>query len=408
MEKSKFLRKQPGDDVPYIRVGVNYFKRIQKENRYGIKYWDLKEWKKDEIRLDYGAEYLKNIPKYDDFVIIPNNISYCQKRGNCFNLYKEFSHTPTPGTWDWTNILLEHIFDDQYYLGLRYLQMLYLHPERMAPILVLVSKVRQTGKTTFINWLNMIFGGNVANISPKDLVNGFNSIYATSNIIAVEETLIDKDQTIEDIKALSTQKQLTINPKYVNQYRLPFFGKIILTSNNEEKFARIDEEEIRFFVRKVGLPKHTNHSIEDDLLKEIPAFLHYLTTLPPIDFSTDRTGFTPNELNNEYLRSVKDESKSWLYKELMEHFESEFLNDCQNDEYFFADPKGIKERYYRNNNQVTLPYIRTVLKDQMKMIPSEKAEWQTPFKDQTGKTARFYKFYRDQFVKHNGLTDKPF
>jgi hypothetical protein len=93
------------------------------------------------------------------------------------------------------------------------------------PILVMVSKERQTGKTTFLNWLNMVFGDNMANISPDDLINGFNSTYASSNIIAVEETLIEKAITVEKIKALATQKFISVNQKFITQYRMPFFGK---------------------------------------------------------------------------------------------------------------------------------------------------------------------------------------
>jgi len=385
------------EEMPYIRVGTDYYKRINKIDRFGIARIELKVWKKDEIKQDHGKSYLETIPKFDDFDIEPNNFEYTPIVRNCYNLYKEFSHKPEQGKFVWTERLIQHVFGDQYPLGLRYLQAIYLHPKRLLPILVLVSKERQTGKTTFINWLNMIFGANMVNINPEDLTSAFNSTYATSNIIAVEETLIEKSVTVEKLKALATGKFLSVNQKFVNPYKVPFFGKIILASNNEEKFARIDEEEIRFFVRKLGRPKFTNHNIEDDLVNEIPAFLHYLTTLPPVDWSRDRSGFTPDELENDQLTQVKRESKSWLYKEIVE-LVCQFFLDNQGMTEFDAVPRDLKLKFFNANNRVEIAYIRSVLKNEFNMQP-EKNQRYVPFgigfETSTGTP---YRFYRRDFV----------
>ena len=244
-KKSDFVKPEES----YIRVGVDYFKVLEKPDRFGITHRELKRWKKDEITLDYGKKFLENVAKYDDFIMIPNNLEYTTYEGQYYNLYSEFPHTPKPGKCEWSKFLIDHIFGSQAELGMRYMKALYLHPDRMLPILVLVSKERQTGKTTFINWLNMIFGANLVLINPDDLVNSFNASYAIANIIAVEETLIEKSLTVEKLKSLATGKFINVNQKYVSQYKMPFYGKIILASNNEDKFARIDEEEIRFFVR---------------------------------------------------------------------------------------------------------------------------------------------------------------
>lgn len=367
------------EESDYIRVGTDYYKKIRKSDRFGIVQLELKPWRKDEIKQDNGAAYLKKIPLYDDFTILPNNVEYHPIFENCYNLYKEFTHKPAQGSWHWTGILVKHVFGDQYELGLRYLQALYLFPKRNLPILVLVSKERQTGKTTFINWLNMIFGNNMVNINPEDLTSQFNGSYATSNIIAVEETLIEKSVTVEKLKALATGKFISVNNKFVNPYKVPFYGKIILASNNEEKFARIDDEEIRFFVRKLGKPTHSNHSIEDDMVTEIPAFLHYLTTLQPIDWSKDRSGFTPDELVNDSLLRVKQESKSSLFKEMHELISEHFLNDGQSVDEFYATPTDIKTKWFEKNGRIDVQYIIHVLKNEMNLLPAIKAERYLPF-----------------------------
>lgn len=368
----------PAEPTDYIRVGADYFKRIVKQDRWGIQRAELKAWKKDEIKLDHGKQFLEQIPRFDDFCIVPSNTDYVATVDNCYNLYRPFAHRPEPGAWHWSGILMRHIFGNQYQLGMRYMQALYLHPYRMLPILVLVSRERQTGKTTFINWLSMIFGSNVAMINPEDLTSSFNSSYATANIIAVEETLLEKSVTVEKLKALATGKYLSVNQKFVQPYRVPFFGKIILASNNEEKFARIDQEEVRFFVRKVPPPTDYNHNIEADLQREIPAFLHHLSSLPPIDWSVDRSGFRPDELANEQLTVVKDESHSWLFKDLRHLFAELFLNHPLGAKEVQFTPTDIKMMWYRNNSKVDINYIASVLRNEFKLSPSVAVRYQ-PF-----------------------------
>lgn len=387
------------EEIPYVRVGTDYFKMIYKADRFGVVRGELKAWKKEEIKQDHGAAHINNIPKFDDYTIEPNNFSYRPVINNCYNLYREFSHKPAKGKWYWTEILIRHIFGEQYALGIRYLQALYLHPDRMLPIIVLVSRERQTGKTTFLNWLNMIFGANMVMISPEDLTNSFNHQYATSNLIAIEETLIEKSITVEKLKSLATGKFISVNQKWVQQYKIPFYGKIILASNNEDKFARIDEEEIRFFVRKVGKPTNMNHNIEEDLAKEIPAFLHYLTTLLPIDWSKDRSGFTPDELANDTLRNVKEESKNWLYKELVE-----LITDCFNnnsDEELYAIPTDIKNKWFSHNSRADIAYIRTVIKNDLKLTPEPMMKYLPlgGFGYDSKRTGTPFKFLRKSFTK---------
>ncbi len=378
------------EEVPYIRIGVDFFKKIKKTDRFGLSRTELKPWKIDAIKQDHGKAILDKIAHFDDFTILPDNLNFSPIVNNCYNLYRPFTHKPSLGSWDWTEVLIRHIFGEQYELGLRYLQILYLHPDRLMPILVMVSRERQTGKTTFVNWLSMIFGDNMAIISPDDLINGFNSTYASSNIIAVEETFIEKAITVEKLKSLATQKFISVNQKFVSQYRMPFFGKIILTSNNEDKFARIDEEEIRFFIRKVSIPSITNHNIEADMVKEIPAFLHYLTILPPVDFSRDRSGFTPAELSNTSLLDVKKESKSSLYKALVMLFEDMFMNELRAQDEFYADVKSIKSKFFANDPRIDLPYIRTVLKNEFNIVPVPDSIYFNPFVNDPPKTGRPY------------------
>lgn len=371
--------------IPYIRVGCDYFKKVESVDRYGIIKQQIRGWKKDTIKDDFEKEYLKQIPKYDFFYTEPDNLNYKPSFRNGYNLYYPFQHIEKMGDFKWSHILMEQIFGDQIGLGYRLMQCYYLHPNRMMPILVLVSKLRQTGKSTFLNWLTMIFGDNTVMVNSEDLKNSFNSLYITASWIFVEETLIEGNATVEKLKMMATAKTASVNQKFVAQYQIPFYGKFILTSNHEDKFAKIDQEEIRFFVRNLGMPKHTNHYIEDDLKNEIPAFLHHLSHLPDVDFSIGRVPFTTEELKNDSLDKVKNESRPGLYKDLRMRFEDSFNNENAGKPFFLCNALDIKNRWYSHNNQIEPNYIRKILKDEF-MLKAELMQKYYPFNIEYTKT----------------------
>jgi hypothetical protein len=245
----------------------------------------------------------------------------------------------------------------------------------------------------------MLFGSNAAVISSSDFGSIFNGHYATKNIVIIEETLFDKKLTIEKLKALATQKQLSVNRKNIDQFNLEFFGKIILTSNYEDKFAQVNPEETRFFVRKLGIPEFKNQTIEKDLLAEIPAFLHYLKGLPPISENIDRSGFTSEELKNTNLKAVVEESRSGLYKELeiliIEYFENHDINA------FFASAIDVKKQFFSYDNSIPANYIRRVLNQEFEMEITVK-QWYVPFEETTSmrKNGTPFLFKRENFCEN--------
>jgi hypothetical protein len=389
------------EEIPYIRVGTDYFKVFPKTDRYGITRKTIKPWKKDEIKQDHGPQLLRQIHRFDDFCIEPNNISYSQSVNQCYNLYAAFSHTPHPVTVSERDIpvsigVVRHIFGEQYVLGLKYMKLLYESPTQALPILCLISEKRKTGKTTFINWLNIIFGDNFTQINPEDLTNDFNSSYATKNLITIEETLIDKITSIEKLKALSTRKMISVNQKHVAHYMIPFFSKIILATNKEKDFMRIDSEEIRFWVRKVSSIATENTSIEQQLTYEIPKFLRFLTQLPAVAIET-RMVFTPQELENDALKDVKLESRSGLHKELEMLINAHFLSNASLKQ-FYATAKDLKDEWFKSNNQISGSYVFKVLRDEMKLQLTKMMKYAPMGGDpMVTKTGRPFLFKRELF-----------
>jgi hypothetical protein len=144
-------------------------------------------WSYETLRQDYGKNNLPEIEKYNGFCIIPDHINYRQVHGTYLNQYEPINHIPCQGEFPHIRSFLEHIFGEQIGLGLDYLQILYSRPTQMLPILLLVSNERNTGKTTFLRFLKMIFGKNATFNTNEDFRSQFNADWAHRLLVLVKE-----------------------------------------------------------------------------------------------------------------------------------------------------------------------------------------------------------------------------
>ena len=404
------LYKHMNHEINYIRVGVKYYKIISKTDRYNIKRDELKLWEKTIINDDLGRSFLYDIPKFNDFTIVPDNKTYERVIGKNYNLYAPFPHIPASKKdydsdlgWVWIRTLLQHIFGEQYELGLKYMKILYEKPKQALPILVLISTERETGKTTFVDFLSIMFGDNLVVINPQDISNSFNGSYTDKNIIAIEESKFESTQATEKLKNLSTQKKILVNTKFVQQYSLPFYGKLIITSNDENKFSKVDTPEIRYWVRKIpSLKGKHNHNILDDMVSEIPNFLTYLSELPKVDTSKSRMVFTAQELNTKALDNVKKESLPSLHKEILYLLDDHASNNTTIQEFKFT-AKHLHDKFFKNNNRIDYNYTNRILKESIK-LKRDKIQKFNPLQsdnDSSGKvTGRPYIFVNEHYNKN--------
>jgi len=218
------------------------------------------------------------------------------------------------------------VFGEQESMGWEYLATLYQNPLQILPILCLVSEENGTGKTTFANALENLFGQNVGFYGQQDLSSQFNTWM--SSLVAVFEEINETETTLNKLKAASTARSVTINAKYQQPYTFNPFVKIILLSNNEKTFIRANRNDIRFWVRKLSPLAAYDHNFEKNLKLETPAVAYYLSTYV-LREPRSRMYFSPQEIETEALRLVVKESQSNCVKEL-----SEFIADSLED----ADP----------------------------------------------------------------------
>jgi hypothetical protein len=364
------------DSIPYLRVGTTYYKTIEKPTISGDKLQILTKWSRETIIHDHEKKYLSKIPKYDGFCCIPEHINYRKFIDGFYNLYNEIPFQPASGEIQKENIpfsinFMSHIFGEQLEFGLDYIKILLLYPTQILPILCLVSKERSTGKTTFIKWMKEVFGLNMTYIKGDSFGSQFNSDWASMLLVAIDEVFFDKKEITERLKYLSTTNKDKIEAKGKDREEAEFFAKFILCSNNEDNFIQIDENEIRFWIRKINPIKQENIEFLKNLITEIPQFLKFLKDRK---FSTQkftRMWFTPAQIRTKALQKLvfKNANKLELkiIELLYEFFES---NEDQEINVVPQDILSMVNRMFRPTYW-TRNDVRNVLKDSWKLEPQK-------------------------------------
>ena len=155
------MTKTKNEKEEFIRVGTTLYKLVNQPRLNGGYVRKRIVWNNETLRQDYGKDYLATVPKYDGFCTVPNHVDYRPVVDKFLNLYEPIEHCPQQGEFPCIQSLVRHIFGEQYELGMDYLQLLYLQPIQKLPILLLVSEERNTGKSTFLNFLKALFQNNV-------------------------------------------------------------------------------------------------------------------------------------------------------------------------------------------------------------------------------------------------------
>ena len=162
----------------YMRVGTTLYKVVNQPCANGGYEKKRVVWNNSTLRQDYGKNYLATVPKYDGFFTVPNHLNYQKEIEGFLNLYEPIDHKPQQGDFSHIQSLMRHIFGEQYELGMDYMQLLYLQPTQKLPIVLLVSEERNTGKSTFLNFLKAVFENNVTFNTNEDFRSQFNSDWA--------------------------------------------------------------------------------------------------------------------------------------------------------------------------------------------------------------------------------------
>lgn len=345
-----FVRHQDADK--FMRIGPDWVKIIKRTNKYGMDEEEIVPWKVTEILRDYRhyPGFIDQIQRYDGLCNEPNwNGSFKRVVNNCFNVCSPLSHDAKDGPIHYTYKLLKHIFQgegdlvldekgrvqeekvfqgDPFTVIMDYLTILIRHPKQPLPVPILVSPEFNTGKSTFLKWLSLIFGNNMCILGNEHFKMKFNAHYITKFIIAIDEGFLEVDKKAEKerLKMLVTADTAYVELKGMNLKKIDYHAKIIISSNDADRVMKIEEGENRWFV--VRVPAITGKKDPDLLLKlkeEVPAFLQLIRNREIFHPKSDRLWFKDEWFYTEQLRIIQETTKNRIDRVFEEWIREQFL-----------------------------------------------------------------------------------
>lgn len=211
-----------------------------------------------------------------------------------------------------------------------YLQLLYTKPLKHLPILCLVSKERGTGKTTFLNLLKSIFADNMRILDSQRLMSPFNGSWAGKLIVSVDESFIDmneKNGAGNKLKMIATNATIPFEEKHKAAGEIPNISKLIMCSNDEYNFVKIDKEENRYCIIKVEPIKGDSdpHMVKK-MIEEIPAFLYFLKNRKTFYPEKSRLWFKESIFETPALLKIKERTEPSTVKHIKETIKEQFYN----------------------------------------------------------------------------------
>ena len=370
--KKQDRHKTPSDGnvakEEFIRVGTSLYKIVEQPRLNGGYVKKRIAWNNETLRQDYGKDYIGSVPKYDGFCTVPEHIGYRPVVGKFLNLYEPIDHRPKEGDFSHIQSLIRHIFGEQYELGMDYLQLLYLQPIQKLPILLLVSEERNTGKSTFLNFLKALFQNNVTFHTNEDFRSQFNSDWAGKLLIVVDEVLLNRREDSERLKNLSTTLSYKVEAKGKDRDEIAFFAKFVLCSNNEYLPVILDPGETRSWVRQIERLQSDDTDFLQKLKAEIPAFLHFLQHRQLSTKKESRMWFAPSLLHTEALQKIIRSNRNRLEIEMqelildiMDSVGTDTFSFCYNDLLLLLVHSQVKVEKHQ---------VRKVLQECWKLTPA--------------------------------------
>ena len=370
--KQKDSHRPPSDDgmakEEFIRVGTTLYKIVEQPKLNGGYVRKRIVWNNETLRQDSGKDYIGSVPKYDGFCTVPEHLNYRPIVGKFLNLYEPIDHHPKEGDFSYIRSLVRHIFGEQYELGMDYLQLLYLQPIQKLPIPLLVSEERNTGKSTFLNFLKLLFQNNVTFNTNEDFRSRFNFDWAGKLLIVVDEVLLNRREDSERLKNLSTTLSYKVEAKGKDRDKIAFFAKFVLCSNNEYLPVIIDAGETRYWVRKINRLQSDDTDFLQKLKAEIPAFLHFLQHGTLSTEKENRMWFAPSLLHTEALQKIIRSNRNRLEIEMhelildiMKSVGTDTFSFCYDDILLLLAQSQIKAERHQ---------VRKVLQECWKLTPA--------------------------------------
>lgn len=352
------------------------------------------------INAQFGDGTAKRLYRHKYFVnytVMPDHENYCREiitesGYRFFNMYSPLNYKPIEHEWPTIKKLLRQItkvYGEEYYqMLLDWITLTYFRPTQFLPIIMLVSKQRGTGKTSFLNLLKTIYGNNAV-VGGNDLImSKFNSLLAGKLIVGVDEsTLGDNKEVGEALKHMSTAEYMHIERKGKDKQEVRAFCKFVLCSNEVKKGVFIAKDEVRFWVMRLepwdedqgGFDKDFKKKIEE----EVQGFLFYIRerwyrNKMFVKESEGRMWFDPKRIANADLAKMMSGTQSNFEGSLIDYLENMFIDTGKSLLHFDVQYIWDNVPDARRKDQ---QYIRNLL-DDMPGVTKEKnsGKFKMPFR----------------------------
>ena len=317
VQQARELKKAKGRR--YIRVNTKYYKLVN---------GDLVVYNKETIRDETPKDFYRTIPAYDGFVNEPQYFDFEQEiskgDGIFWNLHNALPYTPEPGSIKTIERLLRHVFGERYEMALDWFQILLTMPKQPLPIPCFVSEEQETGKTSVLKLIQYLIPGNTAAISIDTFSDPFNAHFVSKHVVLIDETETEGTYNAKAVssklKRWVTQETVIRNEKHGAIVEIPFHGKLVMCSNHEDSFIRIEDEDTRYWIIKPpGKPGKKDPNFFDNLRAECKHFVHFLQhrTLET-SVKQGRLWFSTEQIRTEEFATAVESGRSNIYHVLKE------------------------------------------------------------------------------------------
>lgn len=344
------------------------------------------------INAQCGKGTSEKLYKYKHFIsttVEPDHINFSREIINSmgyrfYNIYSPLPSKPVQGKWPHIEKLLRQITKEYpedtfhyYEMLLDWITIAYFYPREFLPIIMLVSRDRATGKTSFLNLLKAIFGNNTVIGDNNLLDTNFNSMLAGKLIVGIDESCLGENKAVgEKLKYLSTTRTILVERKGKDKQEVPSFLKFVLCSNEVRKAVFIAKDEIRFWVMRLTPWPEDGERIEGDdetknysefIEEEVPAFLYFLQKrfnskqmFVPQRENNSRMWFDPKRIYNDDLATMMAGTASNFEGSLMSFLEEMFKDTGAMTLEFDTD---YIQKYVPDAARKDQQYIRNLLSD---------------------------------------------
>lgn len=332
--KSDDKKQDEEPDLYHIKVRDTFFELTISESTSGAINEIYVSRKRSELEKELGD--LSVIPRFSGIRVEPSHTNFRytfsqshiskRTRGKARNYSFVNWYNPLPYDSKKFDVLDEgevqdkigtildffkHIFGDKYLVGLDYVTILYQFPKRKLPALALVSRLKGTGKSTFLDLMKEFFGANATISSLSGLLGNFNAMVQGKLLCMLEETRDERGQGENKLKDMITNEYTVIEGKGKDQFEATQIIKLLFASNFPNSFLKITDNEDRFFV--VEVPQITgkkDNKLKSKMIKQLSHFRYFLENREIVHKDEDRLWFKLERYETQALRNVKEASKN--------------------------------------------------------------------------------------------------